>query len=415
MTTELSEKRRKRAMIFIFVTVMLDILGIGLIIPVVPSLLEDVGVTDVGRAAVIGAWMFAVYSLALFVFGPMVGNLSDAFGRRPLLLLAIAGLAIDYVFSALAPTVFFLFIGRLIAGICGASYIIANAFIADVTKPEDRAGAFGMIGAAFGIGFILGPGIGGLLGQFGPRVPFWVAAGIAAANFAIGYFVLPETLPKEKRRKFDLKRANPFSALLVFRGYPTVLPMVAVVTLYFFAGAVYPAIWAFWGKARFGWDEGTIGLTLMAFGLIQAIVQGGLSGPVAKRFGETDVALFGLLVATFVALGFGLAGTVFVVILLLVLHGPEGLVHPMLTAAMSKQVPDDAQGELQGGISSLTNLATLFGTLAFAQIFSLYTRPGSDTYAPSSPFFFASALLAVAFVWFLTIERKRRRAMRFTD
>lgn len=415
MTTELSEKRRKRAMIFIFVTVMLDILGIGLIIPVVPSLLEDVGVTDVGDAAFIGSGMYAVYSLALFLFGPMVGNLSDAFGRRPLLLLAIAGLAIDYVFSALAPTVFLLFIGRLIAGICGASYIIANAFIADVTKPEDRAGAFGMIGAALGIGFVLGPGIGGLLGQFGPRVPFWVAAGIAAANFAIGYFVLPETLPKEKRRKFDLKRANPFSALLVFRGYPTVLPMVAVVTLYFFAGAVYPAIWPYWGKARFGWDEGTIGLTLMVFGLIQAIVQGGLSGPVAKRFGETDVALFGLLVATFVALGFGFAGTVFVVILLLVLHGPEGLVHPMLTAAMSKQVPDDAQGELQGGISSLTHLATLFGTLAFAPIFKLYTRPGSDTYAPSSPFFFASALLAVAFVWFLNIERKRRRAMRFTD
>lgn len=415
MTSELTETRRKRAMLFIFITVMLDILGIGLIIPVIPSLLADVGLTDEGPAAVVGAWMFAVYSLALFAFGPLVGNLSDAFGRRPLLLLAIGGLAVDYVFHALAPSVGFLFVGRLIAGICGASYIIANAFIADVTKPEDRAGAFGMIGAAFGIGFILGPAIGGLLASFGPRVPFWVAAAIAGGNFVIGYFVLPETLPKEKRRRFDLRRSNPFSALMVFKSYPTVLPVVAVMTLYFLAGAVYPAIWAFWGKARFSWDEQTIGLTLMAFGLVQAIVQGGLSGPVSRRFRETDVALFGILVGACVALGFGFAGSATAVIILLLLHGPEGLVHPMMIAAMSKEVPDDAQGELQGGIASLTNLATLFGTLMFAQIFSLHTHPDTANYAPSAPFLYASVLLFIAFLCLFVILRKRPAAPRFTD
>ncbi len=200
MTVDFTPAQRKRAMTFLFITVLLDMIGVGIIIPVVPALLQDVGHVDLSEAAILSGYMFAAYSVAQFLFGPVVGNLSDAFGRRPLLLLAVGGLAIDYVLSAWAPTLGWIYAGRLIAGLCGASFVIANAYIADITEPEDRAGAFGMMGAAFGMGFVIGPAIGGLLGEFGPRVPFWAAAVVAAINFGFGWFVLPESLPPEKRR-----------------------------------------------------------------------------------------------------------------------------------------------------------------------------------------------------------------------
>jgi DHA1 family tetracycline resistance protein-like MFS transporter len=395
----------RSAVTFVFVTVLLDMVGFGLIIPVLPRLIEDVGHVGLGQAAVIGGWMFLAFSAAQFLFAPIMGSLSDAYGRRPLLLLAVAGLFFDYVFSALAPSIMWLFVGRVIAGVAGSSYVIANAFIADVTAPEDRAKAFGLMGAAFGIGFVIGPAIGGLLGEFGPRVPFWVAAGISALNFAFGWFVLPETLAPGKRRPFALAHANPFGTFKVFRAYPGVLPLVLVLGLFFFASSVYPAIWPYWGIAKFGWSATTIGLTLAAFGLIAAVVQGGLSGPLVKRFGEHRVALTGLIFAVVAAIGYGFAPSLSVVLIMLLVHAPEGLVHPMLTALLSRAAPEDAQGQLQGGIASVTNVAMLLGTLFYAQIFGYFMRPTAPVVSPVISFFVAAGFLAVALWMFARIMR----------
>ena len=397
----------RHAITFVFITVLLDMVGFGLIMPVLPSLIESVGHMDLADASLIGGWMFFAFSMTQFLFGPVMGNLSDAYGRRPLLLLAVFGLGLDYLFSALAPSLLWLFVGRAIAGLCGSSYVIANAYIADVTAPENRAKAFGLMGAAFGVGFVIGPAIGGLLGQFGPRVPFYVAAAVSILNFGFGYFVLPETLAPENRRPFQLARANPFGTFKVFRAYHGVIPLCAVLFVFFFASSVYPAIWAFWGIARFNWSVATIGLTLAAFGLIAAVVQGGLSGPLVKRFGEHRVALFGLVFSVIAAVGYGFAPSLIVVLIMLVVHAPEGLVHPMLIALMSKAVPDDAQGELQGGISSVMNIAMLIGTVFFSQLFGYFMQPTAPFVSPGIAFFTAAAFLGVALAMFYLVDRDK--------
>ena len=396
----------RHAVTFVLITVFLDMVGFGLIMPVLPALIEQVGGMDLADAAYIGGWMFAAFSLAQFAFSPLMGNLSDRFGRRPLLLLAIFGLGVDYLFSAVAPSIFWLFVGRVIAGVCGSSYVIANAYIADVTAPEDRAKAFGMVGAAFGVGFVLGPAIGGLLGELGPRVPFYAAAAISGLNLIYGWFVLPETLPPEKRRAFEWGRANPFGAFRVFARYGSVLPLCLILGVYFFASAVYPAIWAFWGMAKFGWSEGVVGLSLAAFGLITAVFQGFVTGPAVARYGEWRVCLFGLVIAGVVVAGYGLAGSLAAVLILMVVHGPEGFVHPMLVAMMSKAVPDDAQGELQGGISAVMNIAMLFGTVVFSQVFGHFMQPDAAIRSPDIAFYLAAGVLALTLVLFMLLVRR---------
>ena len=396
----------RHAVTFVMLTVLLDMMGFGLIIPVMPDLIEEVGGLTLGDASLIGGWMFAAFSLTQFAFSPLMGNLSDRYGRRPLLLLAVFGLGVDYLFSAFAPSIFWLFVGRAVAGLCGSSFVIANAYIADVTAPEDRAKAFGMMGAAFGIGFVLGPALGGLLGEFGPRVPFFAAAGISTLNFIYGWFVLPETLPPEKRRAFEWRRANPFGTFAVFQKYAGVLPMCGILGAYFFASAVYPAIWPFWGMAKFDWSVSTVGLSLAAFGIITAVFQGGLAGPAVARFGEYRVALIGLVSAVIAAVGYGFAGGLGMVVFFMLVHGPEGFVHPMLTAIMSKAVPDDAQGELQGGISSVMNIAMLGGTVFFSQIFGYFMQPTAPFISPDVAYFTAAALLVVVLGMFAALRPK---------
>lgn len=396
----------RHAVAFVLVTVFLDMVGFGIIMPVLPELIGMVGHVDLAHAAVIGGGMFAAFSLAQFLFAPVAGNLADRFGRRPLLLIAIGGLGLDFLLHALAPTVFWLFVGRVIAGICGSSWIIANAAIADVTPPEGRARAFGLMGAAFGVGFVLGPAIGGLLGEFGPRVPFYVAAGVSGLNLIYGWFVLPETLPADRRRPFELRRANPFGTLRVFRSYGQVLPLAGVLALFFFASAIYPAIWAFWGMAKFGWSAAMVGLSLAAFGIVTAIFQAGLTGPAGRRLGEPGTVILGLVCAVIAAIGYGLAGGIAAVVVLFFIHGPEGFVHPMLTAMMSRIVPDDAQGELQGGISAVTNLAMLSGTLFYTQIFGWFMADDAIIRSPDIAFFVAAAILAAVLALFLITLRR---------
>lgn len=396
----------KHAVTFVFITVFLDMVGFGLIMPVLPRLIETVGQMDIAHAAAIGGWMFFAFSLTQFAFGPMMGNLSDAFGRRPLLLLAVFGLCIDYLIMSFAPNIFWLFVGRAFAGFCGASYVIANAYIADVTAPEERAKAFGLMGAAFGLGFVVGPALGGILGEFGARVPFYVAAGVSALNLIYGYFVLPETLPLEKRRAFEWVRANPFGTFKVFQSYKGVMPLCIVMFVYFFASAVYPAIWPFWSIAKFGWSELIIGLTLAAFGIVTAVFQGALTGPAEKKFGASNVVLIGLASSVIAVIGYGLAPGIIAVVVLFVVHGPEGFVHPMLSALMSRSVPENAQGELQGGISSIMSVAMLAGTVFFSQVFSWFMQPNAFVQSPDVAMFTAAGFLALTMVIFLRVRVK---------
>jgi MFS transporter, DHA1 family, tetracycline resistance protein len=400
----------KHAVTFIFITVLLDMVGFGLVFPVLPALIEDVGHISLATATLVGGWMFVSYTGMQFLFGPTLGNLSDRYGRRPLLLISVAGLGIDYLFSAFAPNLVWLFVGRLVAGVCGASYNVANAYLADVTAPEERARAFGLMGAAFGLGFVVGPAIGGVLGELGPRVPFFAAASLSLANFVYGYFVLPETLAANLRRPFEWRRANPFGALRIFATYKSVLPYCAVMFLYFLAVSVYPAVWAFWAVARFEWSEMTTGLTLACFGLVTAIAQGLLTGPAIKWLGERGAVVFALSIAGFCAAGFGVAPGLVAVIALSVINAPEGFADPALTAMMSQNAPANAQGELQGGIAGAKNLAFLVATPVFATSFGWLTEARSAAYASYAVYGGAAVLMFLALMLFLVVSRHRLRA-----
>ena len=393
----------RHAITFVLITVFLDMVGFGIIIPVLPHLIEQVGRMSLAEASVIGGWMFFAYSAGQFIFGPLMGNLSDRFGRRPLLLLAILGLGLDYLLQALAPNLAWLFVGRLISGVCGASWLIANAFIADIIPAPDRARYYGMMGAAFGLGFVLGPAIGGVLGEFGPRVPFYAAAAISGVNLIYGWFVLPETLAPANRRPFNLARANPFGVFKVFQSYHGVLPLCAVLFAFFFCASVYQAIWPYWGMAKFGWSSAIVGLSLAVFGIITAAAQGGLTGPLVKRFGEYRVALLGLVFSAIGAAGYGLSGSLTFVIIMMIIHAPEGFVMPMLQAMMTRAVPENAQGELQGGISAVMNIAALAGTVFFSQVFGYFLGPAAPFQSPSVAFYIAAGGLVVTLGLYLIV------------
>ena len=398
----------KYAVTFVFITVLLDMVGFGMIIPVQPALIEQVAKVDLAAAAFIGGWMFFAFSATQFLFGPTLGNLSDAYGRRPLLLIAVFGLGIDFLVTALAPSLFWLFVGRTFAGLCGGSYVIANAYIADVTPPEGRAKAFGMMRAAFGLGFVIGPAIGGLLGAYGPRVPFFVAAGISLLNFVFGYFVLPETLKPEQRRSFEWARANPFGTFKVFKSYPGVLPLCVVMFIYFFAAAVYPAIWPFWGIAKFGWSAAMLGITLAIFGTLMALVQAFLTAPAVKYFGESRLTIIGLISAVIGSIGFAAAPQFTFVAVALLLYAPEGFVQPMLSALISKLVPDDAQGELQGGLASIMSISMLLGTLFFSQQFGYFMSGKAGFISPNVAMYTSAIISALAAMLFVASTRQKR-------
>ena len=396
---------RRNATVFALIVAFLDSVGAGLVIPVVPLLIEEVGHMGLGDAARVGGVLFAVYSLALFVFAPLLGALSDRFGRRPLLLLAVGGLAVDYVLQAWAPSLGWLFLGRLIAGLCGASIVIANACLADVSTPQTRARAFGFMSAVFGLGFVLGPAIGGALSEFGTRVPFWAAAILAGANFLFGLIFLPETLVSATRRAFRWRDANPLAVFSVFLRLPGVLPYAGVLALYFLGLSVYVGIWPFWGFAKFDWSGTVVGLTLATTGLAMALLQGLGTGPAVARWGEHRLALVGLAVAALSCVGFGLLSSTTLVFLLLIVHAVEGFALPSVAAMMSKGLAEDSQGTLQGGIAAIQSLTGLVGTVLFTQIFSYFMSPAAPVRSPDIAFFVAGVVFAAAFAWLLVLGR----------
>jgi DHA1 family tetracycline resistance protein-like MFS transporter len=393
--------RSRLTLTCILVTILLDMIGVGIIVPVLPELLEELTGGGVANAAVIGGYLVFTYAFMQFVFSPVLGNLSDRFGRRPVLLCSLLGLTFDYLMMSIAPVVWYLFIGRVIAGIAGAALATATAYMADITPPHKRTHRFGLIGAAFGLGFIIGPVIGGELGEIGPRVPFYAAAGLAFANFLFGLLVLPESLPKASRRKFDIRRANPFGAVAALRKYPAVLWLLAVLFFLQLTTQALPNVFPYFAVDVFNFTSSSIGRTLGAFGIGFAISQAVLAAPLSKRLGEPAVGIFGLLAAATAFAGMAFSADVYQLYLFIAVGTISGLAPPAINGVLSRQVPDNTQGELQGAVNAASSLATIIGPLAATQIFSYYTSaPQSDHYFPGAPFIASAIAVLVSLILF---------------
>lgn len=387
---------RKAALIFIFITVMLDMLALGMIIPVLPKLVTHFMNDDPAKAAQVFGLFGTTWAAMQFLASPILGALSDRFGRRPVILASNFGLGLDYIVMALAPNIGWLFFGRLISGITAASVPTASAYIADVTTPEKRAAGFGMLGAAFGIGFVLGPAMGGLLGQHDKHLPFWVAAGLSLANAMYGTFVLPESLPKEKRAAFSWKRANPVGALKLLAGHRELFGLAAVIFLSFLAHEVLPSTFVLYAGYRYGWGAATVGMTLAMVGICSGAVQGGLVGPAVRRFGERKTLITGLLCG---ALGFaiyGLAPTGHLFWLGIPVMAIWGLANPSMQGLMTKRVGPSEQGRLQGTLSSLRGIGGMLGPGLFTLTFATFIKDKQSWHLPGAPFLLAAVLLFVS-------------------
>ncbi|WP_199099857.1 TCR/Tet family MFS transporter [Dyella sp. ASV21] len=405
-TTDLSS-RRGAALVLIYITVVLDMLGFGIVIPVLPHLVEQLAGGGIANAA----WWVGVFSTVFaavqFAFSPVQGALSDRFGRRPVILISNAGLAINFVLLALAPTLWLLFVARVLLGMTAASFTTANAYIADITPKEKRAAAFGILGSAFGLGFIIGPGVGGFLGHYDLRLPFWVAAGLAACNFLYGLFVLPESLPKERRTpRFELHTAHPLGSLALLRRYPLALGLAVVMFLVYLAHYVLQTTFVLYADYRYGWGTQAVGYVLMLVGACDGLVQAVLTRRLAPRLGERRLMLSGMLcgIGAFVVMGLADSGAVFLLgIPLMALWGLSG---PPIQSLMTHQVDPSEQGRLQGAISSLSSFAGIFGPYLFAQVFSYSISPNAPLHLPGLAFVLSAILLAIGTVIAVRVTRR---------
>jgi DHA1 family tetracycline resistance protein-like MFS transporter len=386
---------------FIFITLLIEIIGFGIIIPVTPKLIAGLKGLDLADASRYGSLLTAVYALMQFVFSPMLGSISDAYGRRPVLLVSLFGFGIDYLFMALAPTYAWLFAGRIISGITGASIGTGFAYIADVSTPENRAKNFGMVGAAFGLGFIIGPVLGGLLGQYGVKMPFYAASLLALVNWLYGYFVLPESLPLEKRRPLNLRKANPFSSFSKLGAYPNLGSLFLISTLIYLASHAVHSNWNYFTMFRFGWSEKMVGISLGVVGLLVALVQGGLTRIVNPRLGNAKSIFWGLSLYALGMLLFGLAGAGWMMFVFLIPYCLGGITQPAMQSVMAGKVPSDEQGELQGAITSLQSACAVIGPLMMNNLFYFFSRPQVPVFLPGAPFFLAFLffLFALLIAW----------------
>ena len=390
---------RTAAISFIFITLLIDVTGIGLIIPVVPGLIEQLIHGSVSEASRYSGWLTFAYATMQFIFAPLLGNLSDRYGRRPVLLLSLFGLGIDYIFLALAPSIGWLFLGRIIAGLGGASFTTATAYIADISTPENRAQNFGMVGAAFGVGFILGPVIGGLLVDFGLRVPFIVAAILSLFNCVYGYFVLPESLSLENRREFDWKRANPLSAIKQLKKYPSVSGLVISYFLIYLATNSVQSTWSFFTIQQFSWNAKMIGMSLGLVGLLVGIVQGGLIRFINPLLGNKRSVYIGMALYTIGLVLFSFASQSWMMFVFLVPYCLGGICGPAIQSIISGQVPSNQQGELQGGLTSIMSLTNIIGPIVMTSLFSYFTQPTAPFHFAGASFFLGSILMALSLLF----------------
>lgn len=387
--------------LFILVTVTLDAIGIGLIMPIMPDLILEVQGGTLASAAIWGGVLTTVFAFMQFLFGPIIGNLSDRFGRRPVLLISLVVMSADYLVMAVAGSIWLLLIGRIVGGITAATHSAANAYIADISKPADKAANFGLLGAGFGVGFVLGPLIGGLLGEYGTRAPFYAAAVLAALNFVFGYFILTETVTDQIRRPFNWARANPFGAFKHMSSLPGVRRLLIVFFIYSVAFHVYPSIWPYFTQERFGWSPQMIGISLALFGTMMAIVQGGLIRIILSRLGEWRTIIYGIAfdIAAFGALAVVTSGTIALVLTPMASLGAATV--PAMTGIMSQLVGDDEQGALQGVMASTGALAMIVSPMLMTSVFAEFTHEGAPIYLPGAPFLVSMLLMTVALVIFL--------------
>lgn len=399
---------RKAAIGFIFITLLIDVTGLGLIIPVLPKLIEQLIHGDISQASRYGGFLTFTYAIMQFIFAPVLGGLSDQFGRRPVLLFSLFGFALDYLFLSFAPTIGWLFVGRAIAGITGASFTTATAYIADISIDENRAKNFGMIGAAFGMGFIIGPVIGGLLGSFGPRVPFMVAAGLSFLNGLYGYFILPESLSLSNRRPFSWKRANPLGSLVNIKRYPGLGGLISSFILIYLAAHAVQSNWSFFSIEKFGWSEKMIGISLGVVGLLVAIVQGGLIRVINPRLGNEKSVYIGLLLYSIGLLLFAFASQSWMMFVFLVPYCLGGIAGPALQSIISGNVARNEQGELQGILTGMISLTSIVGPPMMTGLFSYFTRPGAPVHFSGAAFLLGSVLmLGSALIAFRTLRKNK--------
>ena len=400
----MTNPQRKRAIGFILVNLTIDAMGIGLIAPVMPDLISEVNGGTLGNAAVWGGLLATCYAVMQFIFGPVLGSLSDRYGRRPVLLLSLFIMSLDYMVMAVAGSIWLLFMARVVAGIMAATQSTAAAYVADISAPEEKSANFGLLAAAFGVGFILGPIVGGLLGEFGTRAPFYAAAFLGFVNLAFGYFVLPETVDDKIRRPFSLARANPFGAFRAISQLEGLRRLVFVVFIYECAFIVYPSIWAYFTKAAYGWSPGMVGVSLAMFGLGVAIVQGGIIRIALRKFGERGTILYGLCfnLGAFILLTIIDQGWIALAFIPITSLG--AVVSPALQGLMSQQAGDDQQGELQGVITSAKSMAMIISPLVMTQIFWAFTTE-TGPYFPAAPFILSALLIIGCFATFTSRPR----------
>jgi len=407
MTEQNTATAGRFALTFIFLTMLIDTIGLGVIIPVSPGLIAQLTHEPISGAARWGGWLFFSYALMQFLAAPIIGNLSDRFGRRPLLILSLAMLGIDYLITGLSPTIAWLFVGRTLSGMAGASYTTVNAYIADITPPEQRAARFGLVGAAFGLGFILGPALGGFVGEhLGLRAPFFVAAALSGANALFGFIVLKESLPRDRRRAFDWRRANPLGSLKALARFPQLVLLITVLVLAQFAHDCLPSTWSYYTMLKFGWGPGQIAWSLVAIGVLMAIAFAVLPKLLVPRLGEANTVYVGIGFSAIAYAGYAFApsGWIFYACMIPFTLGSVG--GPTLNAILSHQVPADEQGALQGATASVTSLTSVVAMWAMPTLFAWFTGPSAPVYFPGAAFF-AAALCEAGGLALFALSRRR--------
>lgn len=398
--------KKSAATSFVLITVLIDSIGFGVIIPVLPDLISELAHVDTSGAARYGGWLFAAYSVMQFLFSPVMGGLSDQYGRRPVLLASLFGFGLDYLLLVFAPSIGWLFVGRVIAGIMGASFTTAAAYMADISTPEKRAQNFGMIGAAFGLGFIVGPIIGGFVSHFGTRTPFMVAGGLTILNWLYGYFVLPESLSLENRRKFDWKRANPIGALLNLRRFPMIVGLVAALFLVYISSFSTQGTWTYYTKEKFGWSAEQVGLSLTFVGVMIAFVQGFLTRILIPKLGTRKSIYVGFVFSILGSLAYCFASEGWMVYAIMVPFSLGGLAGPAMQGIISGQIPPNEQGELQGSLTSLNSVAAIIGPVLMSNLFARFTAKDAPIYFPGVPFLASVILTTISLLLIIRTLRK---------
>lgn len=395
----------KASIFFIFVTVLIDVIGFGIIIPVLPPLLQELTNLKVNEVSIYGGYLLMAFAIPQFIFSPLWGNVSDRFGRRPIILLSLFGFSIDYLLLAVAPTYWWLIIGRVIAGFFGASFTTASAYIADISTADNRSKNFGLLGAAFGMGFVIGPLLGGILGSLGTRVPFYTAAGLTMVNFLYGLFVLPESLAADLRRPFDWRRANPVSSLKQLNNYKGIGWLLIAYTLLSLGSHAVSSNWTFFTSYKFGWGELIIGISLAVVGIVSGGVQAVLSQKAANTLGLGRSVYIGFGLYTIGMILFGLASSTWMMMLFIIPYCLGGIAMPNLQAYMVDRVAANEQGELQGGLTSLQSLTTIFGPVMMTGVFTYFTSDAAPITLPGVAFYLGALLMAVS--WWITYRALR--------